>query len=334
MEYNSLKLLESVVFDTNQSFQERAVKLFQFHAEFNPVYANFVKALGIVPSHIKREDQIPLLPVRAFKHKQLFLSTDTPNVVFASSGTSGMQKSEHYIVNPELYKEAINREFYRFFQKDEFVIIAYMPGYNENPQSSLIWMMNHLIKNDLSGLSRFIEGPSELNQLLIEQVGNSGKKILLFGAAFGLMDMTEINRYNMPPGTQIVETGGMKTHRREISKTELRQQLSIRFGVPNTYIHSEYGMCELLSQMYAIGEEWFGTPEWVRVCIKKSENPLETCSIGNEGKIGIIDLANIFSCPFILTEDRGVMNQQGKFNVLGRWNKHNMRGCNFLIDRD
>ena len=157
---------------------------------------------------------------------------------------------------------------------------------------------------------------------------------MLFGAAFGLMDMLEIDPIQLPEDSVILETGGMKTHRREITKELLHQQLADGFGIPASQIHSEYGMTELLSQTYAKGSLWFECVPWMEVSIRDPKDPMQEAEHEEEGVIGVIDLANLYSCSFILTGDKGIQREDGKFQVLGRWNPQNLRGCNFLIDQD
>lgn len=328
------KQLENTLFNSDQSFLSRALHVLEYQAVHNPVYNAFLKALGIKSRDIAVPEEIPLLPVRAFKYKRIVANKKKYSLVFKSSGTSFMAKSEHAVPNPDIYKKALSTGFYSQFKKKKYSLLAYMPGYSDNPQSSLIWMAQHLINSDESGISSFIESRDDLKQEIFDEISKNGKKLLLFGAAFGLLDLIENDMLKLPAGSEIIETGGMKTHKREISKSELRDRLSKDFGVTPENIHSEYGMCELLSQMYAIGGEWFTSPHWVNVSIRNPKNPMKICKPGEEGKIGIIDLANLYSCPFILTDDKGVMDHKGRFRVLGRWNKENMRGCNFLFDRD
>lgn len=324
------------IFDSSISFEDRSSKVFKYQFENNSIYRRFSETFGVRNSTQITPDKIPLLPIRAFKDAKIIVnsSNQNPDLVFRSSGTSGMEKSLHYVLQQEIYQTSILLEFQKHFPFDDFAIAFFLPGYEDNPQSSLIWMARHLIHSDPSGESRFISSQeafdlkSHFNSVL------NKKKILIFGAAFGLLDLIESGKINPVKNLHILETGGMKTHRREMSKTELRNALSQGFKIPLSQIHSEYGMCELLSQMYAIGSEWLKSPHWVDVSVRDPKNPLRISDTGEEGKIGIIDLANINSCPFILTDDRGVMDASDRFKVLGRWNPNDLRGCNFLIDRE
>ncbi|MFO7799012.1 hypothetical protein [Rhodohalobacter sp.] len=328
--------LRQLIFDSSIPFAERAVRVFNFQKSFNSVYSTFAEVLGIAgnitsdfPIHY-----IPLIPIRVFKEAEIKSFDVTADLIFKSSGTGNMSQSRHFVKESSVYIKSIEKEFYRYFPKENTSILCYTPGYAENPHSSLIWMLNHLVNQDPSGLSRFIPLQQPLKKESIKDLLDSKRNIVLFGAAFGLLDLIEKESDPLPASAQIVETGGMKTHRREISKTELRNILSDGFQILQHQIHSEYGMCELLSQCYAIGGEWFEPPNWVNISVRKAEDPTKICKPHEPGKLGIIDLANLYSCPFILTDDIGIMDDSGRFKVLGRWKKAEMRGCNFLIDRD
>ncbi|RNC79670.1 MAG: hypothetical protein ED557_14205 [Balneola sp.] len=322
-------------FDLTISFEEKAFQVFEYQKEFNPVYGKFCKALGV--SKVSSIKEIPLLPIQAFKDAELLsLKSEgqKPELVFRSSGTSGMSRSKHYVVKPELYRESILKGMHHFYSLDDFVTLAYTPRYNSNPESSLIWMLSELIRGDESGLSGFLELDKPLEQEQIQNIYVSGKRVMLFGAAFGLLDLVGFGDTKLPKDSIIIETGGMKTFRREISRTDLHAQLADGFGISNKNVHSEYGMTELLSQAYSRGNEWFQCVPWMSVSIRKPANPMEEMSKGEEGLIGVIDLANVYSCSFILTGDKGIQNEDRGFQVLGRWNPQNLRGCNFLIDQD
>tara|TARA_R100001143_G_scaffold63515_2_gene71276 strand:+ start:73085 stop:74068 length:984 start_codon:yes stop_codon:yes gene_type:complete len=325
-------LSHDFIFKSDQSFDERCLKIFRYQAAKSAVFRTYIEAFGLSEHSDIKVDDIPLLPIEAFKYKPIIIDELESELLFKSSGTGNMKRSVHYVHNKEIYKNAITEEFYRHFPLSDYSTLFYMPGYDKNKHSSLIWMADHLIQCDKSGLSRYLPGEKKEIQEHIEKVQNENKTVVLFAAAFGILDLIDSNLIHSPKSMQVIETGGMKTYRRELSKYDLREKISSEFGIPQDQIHSEYGMCELLSQSYAIGSEWFQAPHWVKITIRKDENPREICEIGEEGKIGIIDLANLHSCPFILTEDRGVLGKNNTFQVLGRWNPENMRGCNFLID--
>lgn len=325
------------IFSTDYSFDEKAMQVFELQRNQNPVYQRFCNALEI--DEVTSVSEIPLLPIQAFKDTEVLTTvgkseSGIQNLEFYSSGTSGMSRSKHIVSDPELYRTSIITGMEHFYDLDEYVIWAYTPGYIENPNSSLIWMLNALIEREESGMSRFLKLDQPLDERELENVRNSGKKLMLFGAAFGLMDMLEKQNIQLPEDSIILETGGMKTHRREITKAELHKKLAAGFGLPNSQVHSEYGMAELLSQAYSQEAEWFECVPWMRVSIQNPKNPLEEVEYGEEGLIGVMDLANLYSCSFILTGDKGLQREDGKFQVLGRWNPQNLRGCNFLIDQD
>jgi hypothetical protein len=326
--------ISDVIFNENESFFRRAVFVYRYQVTTNPIYRTFA-------GHYYGENEIPetisefpLLPIRAFKELDLITDGKRPALTFRSSGTGKMQRNRHLVADPEIYQTAIEKGFYNNFDQHTSTILCFAPGYSDNPDSSLVWMMNHLVGKDPTGLSRFLPLGQPITRELIKEVTRPNRQIILFGAAFGLLDLVEMGSDPLPESSHIIETGGMKTHRREMGKEKLRAELSAGFGIPESQIHSEYGMCELMSQMYAMGSAWFSAPNWMHASVRNPLDPARLCAPGEEGKIGIIDLANIYSCPFLLTEDRGVMNSEGKISVMGRWNPASLRGCNFLIDQD
>ena len=330
------QILQQLIFDSTIPFAERARRVFNFQSSSNSVYSTFAEVLGIngdlfvdFPIH-----KIPLIPIRVFKEAEIKSYEGSSGLLFKSSGTGKMTQSLHYVKDISVYIKAIENEFYRHFPQDSTSLLCYTPGYADNPHSSLIWMLNHLVNQDPTGLSQFIPLQEPLKKVSLKPLIENNRNIVLFGAAFGLLDLLDCESDSLPATAQIVETGGMKTHRREISKSELRNILSEGFQIPQQQIHSEYGMCELLSQSYAIGNEWFTPPEWVCMSVRDSTNPERICEPHEAGKLGVIDLANLYSCSFILTDDKAVMDENGRFKIVGRWNKAEMRGCNFLIDRD
>lgn len=322
-------------FELTVSFEEKALQIFEYQKKNNPVYHRFCEALAVL--EVSSVEEIPLLPIQAFKDAIVLTEHQTSNIQhpmlkFKSSGTSGVQRSKHLIADPEIYQKSIIEGMRYFYDFDEYVVLAYTPGYADNPNSSLVWMLNLLIDIESSGLSRFLELGEPIAQRIIDEIRLAGKKVLLFGAAFGLLDLIEMGTPNIPADSIILETGGMKTHRREISKEQLHQELAEGFRISKLQIHSEYGMTELLSQAYSRGSLWYDLVPWMKVTIRNPENPMEIAPFGKEGLIGVIDLANLHSCAFILTGDKGIQIENGQFQVIGRWNPVNLRGCNFLID--
>lgn len=328
------KPISEQLFDKQLSFYDRALLAYRYQIEYNPAYRTFAGHFLGNNQDPKDISEIPLLPIRGFKDIDIIVEGKEPQIIFQSSGTGSMKRSRHYVADTYVYRTAIEQGFSEYFDPQATTILCYVPGYSSNPDSSLLWMLNHLVENDLSGLSRFLPLKQPLTKALFDDVSRPDRTLVLFGAAFGLLDLLDTGSDSLPNSAHIIETGGMKTYRREVTKEELRSRLSHGFEIPEMQIHSEYGMCELLSQMYAIGSEWFSTPHWMYASPRDPLNPERECAPGIEGKIGIIDLANIYSCPFLLTNDRGVMDQDGRISVLGRWNPANLRGCNFLMDQD
>lgn len=326
--------LKSTIFYSELPFLDRALEAYKYQVKNNPVYGSFSKAYYSDQDLPKSIEDIPLIPIRAFKDTEMIAKGFTADLVFKSSGTGSMNRSHHLVARREVYETSVLNGFTLHFNLNDHILLCYTPGYSDNPDSSLLWMLDFLIRKNEDHLSRFLPLNQPLQQSDIEEIVKTERSILLFGAAFGLLDLIDLNSSPLPEGSHIIETGGMKTHRREMKKSELRNTLADGFKIQHNHIHSEYGMCELLSQMYAIGCEWFSSPHWVHPSVRDPYDPFRICSPGEEGKIGIIDLANIYSCPFILTEDRGVMNNKGEIAVLGRWHGAELRGCNFLIDRD
>ena len=348
---------EELIF-SDLPFKEKAQRVFEHQYAHNPVYRRFCDALNDKPgpenpngddfeelldqSFHDAQLKFPLLPVRAFKDVDVFtreeenseLKTQNSQLIFKSSGTSTMERSTHHVPDEELYRRSIFEGFKTFYDLNNAVILGYMPGYSENSQSSLIWMINELITHDEIKKSRFLPLGKPLNQAEIDDIAAAGKQIIIFGAAFGLVDLVEISSVDLPSNSIIIETGGMKTHRRETGRITMHRRLAEGFSIDISRIHSEYGMCELLSQAYTTGGKWFRSVPWMQVSVRNPENPQQTLPPHKEGLIGIIDLANVHSCSFLLTGDRGMMDEQGRFQVLGRWQPNDLRGCNFLINED
>jgi hypothetical protein len=271
-----------------------------------------------------------LLPVEAFRDVPVYAAAHPPEKTFQSSGTSGMSRSRHAVANLKLYRESAFRGFDLFFP-DNPVILAYTPGYSANPDSSLVWMLEQLIARDASGLSRFLPIHAPISEAQLETIEMSGRPLVLFGAAFGLLEMAERMPVALPEKSVIIETGGMKTYRREISRAEMHRILANGFSVPEGSIQSEYGMCELLSQAYTRDGNHFETPPWMRLSVRHPEQLEREQERGLPGRLAVIDLANLYSCPFILTGDRAVVHEKG-VEIQGRWNAYDLRGCNFLME--
>ncbi|WP_138429292.1 hypothetical protein [Fodinibius saliphilus] len=328
-----------LIFDRDTAFEEKAKQVYQHQFEENAVYRRFCKALGIdsdLLGGIQYDiNRIPLLPIKGFKDAEITTQPDAePDLTFRSSGTLAMQRSIHKVINESLYQESLLKGFQHFYDLEDTVIWGYTPGYAENPDSSLIYMIQQLIDQDNSGLSRFLPLDEPINPGAVKEIKRQRKQLIIFGAAFGLLDLLKLQDLHLPSDSIIIETGGMKTYKREISRVELHKRLAKGFGLNGNRIHSEYGMAELLSQAYTTGGQWFNTVPWMQLSIRNPEDPTEALMPYDEGLIGVMDLANVHSCSFLLTDDIGVMDDRGRFKILGRWNPKNLRGCNFLIEVD
>jgi phenylacetate-coenzyme A ligase PaaK-like adenylate-forming protein len=251
------------------------------------------------------------------------------NIVFSSSGTTGNQNSRHYVKDISLYEESFFRSFEMFFGKpDDYIILALLPSYLEREGSSLIYMVDHLMqKSDHPENGFYLHEYEELSGKL-QILKNQGKKVILIGVSFALLDMAERHPLDFPD-LVIIETGGMKGRRQELVREELHNRLKKAFSVDR--ICSEYGMTELLSQAYSMGEGLFMTPPWMKILIRDTNDPFTLIADGRTGGINVIDLANIHSCSFIATQDLGKMNKDGRFEVLGRFDNSDVRGCNLMV---
>lgn len=322
----------------NLDFNKKCLEIYEWQLKNNQLYNRYVAELevqGLINiSGGIHADTIPLMPIEVFRDVKVDLMLKATEVVFKSSGTTAMVRSEHYVPYLDLYRKSIWEGLSFFYPVDEFVYLGYTPGYEQNPNSSLVWMINFMISQDKTGLSRFLPIGEPVSNDLIQEISSLNKRIMLFGAAFGLIELVEKYPLQLPVESIVMETGGMKTFRKEMSRDAMHQQLANGFGLAKNQIHSEYGMTELLSQGYALGTEWFETPPWMKVTIRNPENPSEMMPFGQQGLIGIIDLANWTTIPFLLTGDRGVQRNDGSFKVLGRWNSHFLRGCNFLLETE
>lgn len=321
---------------SSDDFNRLALTLFRLHFEHNPIYGRFVRYLypALDPQEIRHYTQIPCLPIDFFKTQTVLLDGFEADDFFMSSGTvsQGAVQSRHYIVDASLYEQCFLKAFELFWGKPEdYVFLALLPNYAEQPHSSLICMMEKLI-----ALSRSRHSESGFylydNERLAEQLRfleQKGIKTMLFGVSFALLDLAE--QFPMPLShTAVLETGGMKGRRKEMVKEELHHILRSAFSLPVVY--SEYGMCELFSQAYATGTDLrFNCPPWMKVLVRRSNDPLQAEKKGVAGGINVIDLGNLYSCPFIATQDLGKVFSDESFEVLGRFDNSDIRGCNLMI---
>ena len=314
---------------TPEDFKQVAFSVFRHQFENNKVYRSFCDLLYIHPSDVHALEDIPFLPIEFFKSKKIISSLEEVQEVFTSSGTTGSITSKHYVTDIELYKESYLQGFAHFYGNiEDYTVVALLPNYLERKGSSLVYMVADLIqrsKNNKSGF--YLNNIEELAQKLIKN-DKKGQKTLLIGVSFALMDLIEKYQFELK-NTIIMETGGMKGRRKELVRDELHAFLQQGFGVAT--IHSEYGMTELLSQGYSRGNGIFQTPPWMKILTRDTEDALTIQKIGKTGGINIIDLANYNSCAFIATQDLGKVHQNGTFEIIGRFDNSDIRGCNLMV---
>ena len=312
-------------------FWKTALEIFNYQHNKNAVYQNFITSLGKDGSNVKTPFDIPFLPVEFFRNHKI-LTGDLPvEITFESSGTTGITTGKHFVNDLSLYEESFLRSFRLFYgDPEEFLIAALLPSYTEREGSSLVYMADKLIRRSRNPLSGFYKANIAELILAIKEAKEENRKILLLGVSFALLDLAEKNSPDLS-GVIVMETGGMKGRRKEITRPELHTILKEKLNVLS--IHSEYGMTELLSQAYSKGDGIFYCPPWMKVLIRDPQDALALYSEpGVTGGINIIDLANINSCSFISTSDLGKLREDGGFEVLGRFDNSDIRGCNLLME--
>ena len=308
-------------------FEEVALKVFRFQAEHNLVYRNFIEFLNVNPHEIHSLEKIPFLPIRFFKSHEIISGNGNPEKIFTSSGTTGSQTSQHLVSDLSFYRESLKYSFQHFYGNFlDYTIFALLPSYLEREGSSLIDMVGFWIEESGRG-GFYLYNHEELYGNLIEHE-KSGKKAILIGVSFALLDFVEKYQLELK-NTTVMETGGMKGRKEEITREELHKILKKGFGLNE--IHSEYGMTELLSQAYSKGNSRFETPNWMKVLIRDTEDPLSFLSPKKTGGINVIDLANLHSCSFIATDDLGKIHLDHSFEILGRFDHSDVRGCNLMV---
>lgn len=320
------------VFTVNeQGFKPLALEIFRFQYSNNPVYRQYVDALHVHVSRVDSVHRIPFLPIRFFKSHTVQTTEFDPAVIFESSGTTGSINSRHIVKDTRLYHESFTRTFELFYGPvKDWCVIGLLPSYLEKGNSSLVFMVNELI--GMSGHSQSGFYLHEHNKLVevLTSLEAAGQKTFLIGVTFALLDLAE--KYSMPlKHTIIMETGGMKGRREEMIRQEVHDILKQAFHLP--VIHSEYGMTELLSQAYSKGDGIFQCPPWMKILLRDEEDPLSVrhdTGVRRPGAINIIDLANIYSCSFIATDDAGRLYNDGSFEVLGRLDNSDLRGCSLM----
>ena len=314
---------------SQKQFEKIALKVFRYQFENNLVYREFCEFLKIDPQKIKTLQAIPFLPIQFFKSHEVVSNKNAIEETFTSSGTTGLITSKHLVTDVSLYEESYRQGFSQFYGNiEDYVVLALLPSYLEREGSSLIYMVKDLIvlsKHEDSGF--YLHNHEALISKLVE-LDQGGQNVILIGVTFALLDLIEQHQFHLKH-TIIMETGGMKGKRKEMIREELHQQLCKGFGV--SAIHSEYGMTELLSQAYSLGESVFECPSWIQILVRDTEDALSYIPDGKTGGINVIDLANINSCSFIATQDLGKKYPNNSFEVLGRFDNSDIRGCNLMV---
>ena len=337
---------------TEEEFQQKCLETFLYQYENIVVYRKFVDYLNVNPNEIQEVEKIPFLPIEMFKNHTLLDQNKTADLYFQSSGTTQMYLSKHWIADENLYQESIEKSFEQFIGKPEdYIFLGLLPSYLEKQNSSLIYMVDFLMKK--SGKSEngyFLYNHAELFEIL-KELSTQNRKVILFGVAFALLDFLDFCHPELVEGAfqltndlTVIETGGMKGRKQEMTKDELLSIFHKGFGTDKIY--SEYSMTELLSQAYSLGQNIYKSPNWMRILIRNAEDPFSYVEDGRNGAINIIDLANRHSCSFIATQDLGriVMDSEillispnesemlsKSFQVLGRIDHSDIRGCSLLV---
>jgi len=323
--------MQNAVFNIqNQSdFKTCALQVFRHQFKNNAIYRSFCDLLYIHSSDVKEVEEIPFLPIQFFKSHAVLSSTQAVKETFTSSGTTGSSVSKHMVTDLSWYTKSYTKGFEYFYGPiEEYTVLGLLPNYLERDGSSLIYMVDDFIKKSNKPASGFyLNNLTELSKTLIA-LDKKGEKVLLIGVTFALLDLIERQQFKLQ-NTIIMETGGMKGRRKEIIRNELHEILCAGFGVSKIY--SEYGMTELLSQGYSSGDGVFECPPWMKILARDTEDALTMVGTNKTGGLNVIDLANYNSCSFIATQDLGKVDNNGRFEVLGRFDHSDIRGCNLMV---
>jgi phenylacetate-coenzyme A ligase PaaK-like adenylate-forming protein len=321
------------LFDFNISgFDAKALEIFRFQVKYNPVYQQYVKLLGTDPDSVIRVTDIPFLPVGFFKSRDVVCGDFEPQGVFESSGTTGSVNSRHFVKDLELYRKSFMGGFRKFYgDPGSWCIIGLLPSYLERQNSSLVFMVDELIRQSSIPESGFCLYDHDALRNKLQHLEDRGQKTLLIGVTFALLDFAEKHALQLQH-TVVMETGGMKGRREELTREQVHQLLTTRLGVKK--VHSEYGMTELLSQGYSKGDGIFYCSDTMKILVRDEDDPLQVHAPGDQvrrGIINVIDLANMYSCSFIATEDAGKLYPDGSFEVTGRVDNSDIRGCTLMV---
>lgn len=324
--------LANDIFNGSVDFDTICLEVFRFQYQHNSIYKKYVDALQIDVATVGAPSEIPFLPIRFFKTHDVTATTFEPEVIFESSGTTETINSRHYVKEKRIYEQSFLYAFEQFYgDPAEWCVLGLLPSYLERQHSSLVYMVADLVKRSRHKRSGFYLYDFEKLYESLQVLERAGQKTLLIGVTFGLLDFVE--KHQLPlHHTVVMETGGMKGRRKEMIRQEVHDVLKRAFALKE--VHSEYGMTELLSQAYSQGNGLFRTPGWMRILLRDEEDPL-TIKTSNgihstRGLINVIDLANIYSCSFIATDDLGVLHSNGQFEITGRMDNSDLRGCSLL----
>jgi len=327
-------LNNDVIFSLDHSsFEQNCLTVFRQQYQNVSIYRRYVDLLKINPDSIHSVEEIPFIPVQFFKSDNIIADLSKSELIFTSSGTTSALTSKHLVKDIAVYKESFRTGFELFYGPvSDYCVLALLPSYLERDGSSLIFMANDMIKNSGHDSSGFYLHELETLSRLLNDLNTKGQRTLLLGVTFALLDLAEYFPVKSPlKNTIVMETGGMKGKRKEMVREEVHTIL--KKGLGQQLIHSEYGMTELLSQAYSLGEGIFKCPPWMKILIRETNDPLSLQQVaGRSGGINIIDLANINSCSFIATQDLGKVFSDGSFEVLGRFDNSDIRGCNLLAE--
>ncbi|MDT0538340.1 acyl transferase [Croceitalea sp. P059] len=314
---------------SDTDFESLALEIFKFQFKNNRIYNSFCNHLSINEAKVNNLQDIPFLPISFFKSHRIITNSKPAEAIFTSSGTTGALTSQHFVTDISIYEKSYLKAFDLFYGNlEDYCILALLPSYLEREGSSLIYMAQDFIKKSKHSKSGFyLNDTNKLIETLTE-LERKQNKTLLIGVSFALLDLAESHSFNLK-NTVVMETGGMKGRRKELIRSELHEILGSSFGISK--VHSEYGMTELLSQAYSAGDSIFNCPPWMKIMTRDTEDPLALQSHDKTGGVNVIDLANINSCSFIATQDLGKTYEDGSFEILGRFDNSDVRGCNLMV---
>ncbi|MBW1295307.1 acyl transferase [Aquimarina litoralis] len=314
----------------DEEFEQLALRVFQHQYINCKVYQRFCNLLGVTKNSVKQITDIPFLPIEFFKKEKIVSAPSNVQQTFTSSGTTGSITSKHYVTNLKIYENSFRKAFHYFYGDiTTYTVLALLPSYLEREGSSLVYMADQLIKDSKNSNSGFYLNETVALLQTIHELSEKQEKVLVIGVSFALLDIAEKQSLFLNDNITIMETGGMKGRRKEMIREELHTTLKNGFGVSK--IHSEYGMTELLSQAYSKGDGLFYCPPWMKISVRDPEDALTLFEHNKTGGINIIDLANINSCSFIATQDLGKTYKNGSFEILGRFDNSDIRGCNLML---